>query len=58
MNRLRLLALIAACGTTLATVPAWPAVDAYLKIDGVEGELKSPAEPVAVASWSFGASNP
>ncbi|TAK53942.1 MAG: hypothetical protein EPO25_08915 [Gammaproteobacteria bacterium] len=58
MNRFRLLVLVAACGSTLAAAPAWTAVDAYLKIDGVEGESKSPAEPVAVAAWSFGASNP
>ena len=58
MNRLRLLALAAACGSTLATAPAWPAVDAFLKIDGIEGEAKASAEPVAVVSWSFAASSP
>lgn len=58
MNKTGLRALIAA--SVLAALPAWSASDVYLKLGGVEGEVSAavPTEPVAVASWSFGASNP
>jgi hypothetical protein len=41
-------------------MPAWSATDYYLKLGGVEGEAATavPAEPVPLAAWSFGASNP
>lgn len=50
--------LLVACA--LAALPAWSASDYYLKLGGVEGELAdgTPAEPMAVAAWSWGQSNP
>ncbi|MBM5811302.1 MAG: type VI secretion system tube protein Hcp [Gammaproteobacteria bacterium] len=58
MNKSGMSALVAA--GVLAGLPAWSASDVYLKLGGVEGELAdgTPAEPLSVVSWSFGASKP
>jgi type VI secretion system secreted protein Hcp len=63
MSRTGFIARLAAAAVlALIVVPgsAWAAVDAFLKLEGVPGESKSPGHTgqIEIYSWSFGATNP
>jgi type VI secretion system secreted protein Hcp len=58
--RLRIDSLCALAFVTVLSASASAATDYYLKIEGIEGEAAAPGGggSLAIASWSFGASNP
>jgi type VI secretion system secreted protein Hcp len=58
--RLRIDSLCALAFSAALSAPASAATDYYLKIEGIEGEVAAPGGggSLAIASWSFGASNP
>jgi type VI protein secretion system component Hcp len=60
VNNSRSIAIVVACVGLLTGGPGLAASDYYLHIEGIEGEsaTRASAEPVAVLSFSWGASNP
>ena len=58
MKRVLVRSLCALAFSALSTSAANAGADYYLKLDGVDGEATAAGNEGAVASWSFGASNP